>query len=257
MILKSMKYLFIVILTSLSLWGCATVVNTSLLGPSARMDYAMKLYNNEDYQQAIKEFQAIVLQYPGNSVVDSAQYYLGQSHFKRGEFILAAYEYSKLIKNMPSSKMVPDAQYMLADSYYNLSPYFALDQRYTKKAIDEFQAFIDFFPTDSRVPDAEKKIAEMNDKLAHKEYNTAYIYEKLEDYKAALMYYDFVLDTYHDTKYAPLAMYDKIKLLIFRKNNTEALAEISKVSDRYPDDSHAKEVKKLKTSLEENLSASK
>ncbi len=241
----------------LYLWGCSASIDTSQLPPSQRYEYAVKLYHDKDYQEALKEFQAIVLQYPGNVIIDSSQYYLGMTRYQRGEYILGAYEFSRLIKNMPSSKLVPIAQYMLAECYYKLSPYFELDQKYTRKAISEFQAFIDFFPADPKVPDAEKKIAEMNDKLAHKEYHTAYIYNKMDYYKAALIYYNLVIDNYHETKYGPLAMLDKINLLISRKRNDEALASISKFIDLYPNDSHIKEVQKLKSSLEDKLSAAK
>ena len=170
---------------------------------------------------------------------------------------MAAYEFSRLIKNMPSSKLVSESQYMLAECYYRLSPDYSLDQKYTKKAVEEFQAFIDFFPTDSKVPEAEKKIIEMNDKIAYKEYTTAYIYNKLEYYQAALDYYDYVVENYHDTQYAPLSMYSKIKLLALRKRNSEAIAAIAKFIEKYPDDSHIKEMEVLKSSLEEKLSAAK
>ena len=83
------------------------------------------------------------------------------SRFKRGELILAAFEFSKLIKNMPVSEFVPQAQFMLAESYYELSPNYTLDQKYTKKAIEEYQAFLDFFPANPSVPEAEKKIREL------------------------------------------------------------------------------------------------
>ena len=252
-----MKNILIVFIFSLLLWGCANSVNTANFTPSQKLAYAIKLYNNEDYEDAVKEFQSIILQYPGNEVVDDAQYYLGETRFKRKEYILAAYEFSKLIKNMPSSKHLADAQFMLADCYYQLSPNYALDQKYTKKAISEFQAFIDFFPTNAKVPEAEKKIVTMNNKLAHKEYNTAYIYERMEDYKAAEMYYDYVLDSYHDTKYAPMAMYAKIQLLIDRDRNDDALSEASKFIEKYPQNSRIEEVKDLKKSLEKKLTASK
>jgi len=253
-----MKFLsFFVLAAALIYWGCSASIDTSQLPVSQRYEYAVKLYNNRDYQEALKEFQAIILQYPGNGIVDSAQYYLGMTRYERGEYILGAYEFSRLIKNMPSSKLVPISQYMLAESYYQLSPYFELDQKYTKKAISEFQAFIDFFPTDPKVPEAEKKIADLNDKLAHKVYHTAYIYNKMDYYKAALIYYNMVIDIYHDTQYGPLAMYDKINLLIEHKRNDEALASISKFIDLYPNDSHLKEIQKIKSSIEEKLSAAK
>lgn len=238
-------------------WSCSSSIDTANLSAEERYNYALKLFNDEDYEEALKEFQAIVLQFPGNAVVDDAQYYLGLSRYERHEYILAAYEFSKLIKNMSSSEWVDEAQLMLAECYYNISPNYSLDQTYTKKSIEEYQAFIDFFPTNPKVPDAEKKINELNEKLARKEYNTAYIYEKLEYYKAALLSYENVIETYHDTKYAPLAMYDKINLLIKRGRNEEALNEIGKFLERYPNDSKAEDVENIKSSLENKLSAAR
>jgi len=252
-----MKKILLLILISLYLAGCASTEETLTYDADARLKFAMALYDDEDYLNAVNEFQAILLQFPGNAIADDAQYYLAMSRFKRGEFVLAAFEFSKLIKNMLASDYIPEAQYMLAECYYQLSPDYSLDQKYTIKAIEEFQAFIDFFPTNNRVAEAENKIVELNEKLAHKEYNNAYIYERLEYYTAALKYYDNVIETYHDTKYAPMAMYDKIKLLIERNRSSEALAEITKFLNRYPDNLRVGELQQLKSSLENKLSAAR
>jgi outer membrane protein assembly factor BamD len=217
----------------------------------------MKLYNNEDYLDAIQEFQAIIMQYPGNAIIDSAQYYLAESRYQRGEYILGAYEFSKLIKTMPASKLIPDAQFMLADCYYELSPDYRLDQQYTRKAVEEFQAFIDFFPTNGKVKEAEQKINELNDKLAHKEYNTANLYNIMGDDEASIIYYTKVVDDYHDTQYAPVALYDEINLLVSIDKNKKALEEIAKFLERYPNNNRADELQKLKTSIEVKLSSSK
>lgn len=236
-------------------WGCGSTEETINMNAEERFTYAKNLYDNEDYEEAVNEFTNIVLQYPGSPVVDDAQYYLGMTRFQRKEYILAAYEFSKLIKNMPASELVAVSQYQLAECYYFLSPDFTLDQKYTRSAIKEFQSFIDYFPTDPKVPDAEVKLNELNDKLAHKEYNTAYIYEKLEDYKAALQYYNNVIEIYHDTKYAPMAMYSKIKVLIARNRNPEAFDEINRFLSRYPDDNKIKELQDLRNALEKNVTA--
>lgn len=254
MIMK--KVLLLIIFTAI-FWGCSSSLDTVNFSADEKLAYAITLYEDEDYEEAVNEFQAIVLQYPGNPVVDDAQYYLGMTRFKRGEYILAAYEFSKLVKNMPASEFIPQGQYMLAECYYQLSPHFTLDQKYTKKAIEEFQAFIDFFPSNEKIGEAEEKINELNEKLAHKAFENARIYEKLEYYTAALSYYDNVLDIYHDTPYASLAMYNKIKLLIDRNRNQEALTEISKFIQRYPDNSRVGEMQELKSSLENKLSASR
>jgi outer membrane protein assembly factor BamD len=235
-------------------WGCSGSIDTVNVSPEERLQYAIKLYEEEDDEEAVKEFEAILLQYSGSSIVDDAQYYLAQTRFLREEYIIAAYEFSKLIKNMPASSFVSDSQYMLAECYYQLSPNYNLDQTYTIKAIDEFQAFIDFFPLNEKVQDAEARIHELNLKLAEKDYTIANIYAKLDYYTASMKYYDQVVETYHDTEYAPKALFSKIMLLMEREREDEALTEMKKFMLLFPEDEEAEYIGELKTSLEEKIS---
>lgn len=247
------KYLFAFFILSLIIWGCGTTNDLSDLTPDDRLKNAISLYQDEEYVDAATEFEAILLQYPGSSIVDDAQYYVGLCKYQTEEYIIAAYEFSKLIKNMPASDFVSDAQFMLSESYYELSPNYNLDQKYTKKAIEEYQAFIDFFPLNEKVAEAEKNISELNEKLAKKEYTIAVIYEKLTYYNASIKYFDAVIETYHDTPYAPKAMYEKIELLMDREREDEALAEMRKFVRLYPDDENFIEIENLKNSLEAKL----
>lgn len=249
-----MKNTLILIFFTLFLFACSSTLDTTNMTPEERLAYAKSLYEQEDYEEAVKEFDAIILQYPGSSIVDDAQYYLAMTRFKREEYILAGYQFSRLIKGMPSSEYLADAQYMLADCYYELSPDFTLDQQYSKKAVEEFQVFIDFFPLNPKVAEAESKIKELNDKMAKKEYESARIYNKMEYYIAAEKYYDNVMEIYHDTQYAPLALYDKINLLIDRNREKDALAEAQKFLSKYPQHQNYADVEKIKSSLESKLS---
>lgn len=243
--LRLLSLLLLILLVT----ACGDGVNTNLFSPEEYFEYARDLYVDEDYEEALKEFQSILLQYPGSTITDDAQYFLAMTYFKREEFILAAYEFSKLIRDIPASEFVPEAQYMLAESYYQLSPNYQLDQSYTKKSIEEFQAFIDFFPVDSKVEEAEAKIKELNIKLAHKAYSNAYIYERMEYYRAALKYYENVANTYHDTEYAPQALYRKIKINLSEEHTEAALKDIKSFLQKYPDDTNALEVAELEQEL--------
>ena len=247
------KYFLISSAFLLLIWGCGSTRDLSDLSPDSRLEQAIKLYQEEDFQDAATEFEALLLQYPGSSIIDDAQYYLGMCKFQREEYILSAFEFSKLIKNMPASEFIADAQFMLAESYYELSPDYTLDQKYSKKAIEEYQAFVDFFPLNQRVAEAERKISELNDKLARKEYSIAVIYEKMDYYTASLKYYDAVVEIYHDTQYAPMALYRKIKLLMDREREDEALKEMRKFVSMYPEDKNFNEIDGLKNSLEAKL----
>lgn len=249
-----MKNIFALLFFTLFFFACSSSFDTTNMGPEEKLAYAIKLYEQEDSEEAVQEFEAIILQYPGSSIIDDANYYLAMTRFQREEYIIAAYQFSKLIKSMPSSEFLDDAQYMLANCYYELSPDFPLDQQYSKKAVEEFQVFIDFFPLNPKVAEAETKIKELNDKLARKEYEAARIYDKMEYYLAAIKYYDGVMEIYHDTQYAPLALYDKINLLVERKRDSEALAESQKFIQKYPQHPNIVNVEKIKSSLESKLS---
>lgn len=237
-----MKKLLSILLILANIWACSSSRDTANMTPDEHFGYAMELYNDMDYELAISEFQTILLQYPGSIVNDDAQYYLGLAYFNKEQFLLSAYEFSKLIRDIPGSPFVPDAQYMLAEAYYRLSPPYPLDQAYTKKAIEEFQAFIEFFPTNERVEEAEIKIREMNDKLAEKEYRSAMIYEKMGYNLAAIEYYGGVVESYHDTRFAPLALYNKIQLQLQRNMTGAALRDITDFLSRYPSHPRAVEL---------------
>jgi len=247
------KQVSLILLMGITFWQCSSSINTTDLGPEERLNYAVGLYEDEDYEEALNEFQSLLLQYPGSIIVDDTQYYLGMTRYQRAEYIVAAYEFSKLIRNMPASEFVSKSQYMLAESYYQLSPNFNLDQQYTKKAIVELQAFIDYFPLNEKVAEAENQINELNKKLAKKEYKTAVIYEKLEYYNASIKYLNNVVETYHDTPYAAMASYSKILLLMEREREDEAYAEMKKFLLLFPDDENYEEVEEMKNSLDAQL----
>lgn len=245
-----MKKLLIVVPFLLLLIGCAANVDVASLSQEARYKYAMDFFADEEYEMAIKELESFLLQYPGSELSDDAQFHLGQAHFKKKEYLLGAYEFSKLIKNMPASQYLGESQYMLASCYEKLSPPYPLDQKYTKKAIDEFQAFIDFFPADPKVAQADSSIKVLFIKLAEKEINSAKIYERMEYFTAAINTYGKVAESYHDTQFAPEALYKKINLLIQKNRPAEARQDIEVFLNRYPKDNRVGDIEKLLKELD-------
>jgi len=239
------KIYFLAIPLIFSFYACSSKVDTTVLNAEDHFNYAMELYNDEDYEMALAEFQSILLQYPASPINDDAQYYLGMTYYQREQYLLSAYEFSKLIRDIPTSTFVGDAQFMLADCYYALSPNYQLDQSYTSKAMEEFQAFIDYFPTDARADEAEKKISELNYKLANKVYHAARIYDKMEYYTAAITYYSKVVDTYHDTEFAPKALYYRMQIYLRKLRVEDAIKDMAYFINRYPDDLYIEEVQEL------------
>jgi outer membrane protein assembly factor BamD len=245
----------VLIVAALLVAGCSSKEATVEMTLEQRYEAAMKLFNDGDYREAIDAFRIITLQFQGSALADDAQYYLAESHYCAGEYVLAAYEFETLYKTMPTSEYVPRARFERALCYFELSPKASLDQDYTRKAIDEFQAFIEYYPTDPRVPEAEAKIAELNTKLAKKMYDSAVIYMKMEYYRSAAVYFDLVLERYHDTQYAEPALLAKAEALAARKQYEEARESLELYLERYPQSPERSDAESLLNSVKEALVA--
>jgi outer membrane protein assembly factor BamD len=197
--------------------------------PEKAFRIAKSKFDDKDYLDAINDFSFIKIKFPGSSVSDRAQFYLAESYFHRDEFILAAYEYENMLKNYPLSSLMPDTRYKLGLCYYNLSPKYSLDQEFTRYAIEELQLYIELYPEDKNIADAEIKLKDLKDKLAYRSYRTGVLYTKMQDYKAAAIYFKSVYDEYVDSDWADDAMVAEAEALINAKKYDEA----KKVLDRF------------------------
>jgi outer membrane protein assembly factor BamD len=219
--------------------------------PEKAMVVAMKNYDKKDYLQAIDDFSFIKIKFSGTKVADKAQYYLAMCYYQRKEYILAASEFESLLKNFSTSPFAIQGRYQLAMCYYGLSPDFSLDQIYTKYAIVEFQNFLELFPNEKLAPDAEGKIKELKNKLAYKDYKSGVLYMKMENYKAAIYYFENVLQEYFETDYADDALYGKIQALIYKNKTEDALKEVERFEKKFPKSEYLNRVERIKDNLKD------
>ena len=217
--------------------------------PDGAIAIAKKHYDKKDYLDAIDDFSIIKIKFSGTKIIDKSQFYLGMCYYQREEYILGAYEFDYLLKNYATSSYITQARYQLAMCYYNLSPKYDLDQIYTHYAISEFQNYLELYPNDKKASDAESKIKELKNKLAYKELKSGDLYSKMGDYKAALYYYEHVLQDYFDSDYADVSLYSKIQLLISRNRIPEAKSEIERFERKFPKSKLLSNVAKLKENL--------
>jgi outer membrane protein assembly factor BamD len=246
--------LFIILIISA---GCGSKEATKQLSAEEQYALGMKDFKAEDYLAAIEEFKVVSLQYQGSNVADSAQFYLAECRYLREEFILAAFEYDVLLRSMPSSIFVSRARFRRATCFYELSPESYLDQNYAHKAIDEYQAFLEYHPTDTLASLAGQRISELNKVLAQKDYENGITYMHMEYYKAATYYFDLVLDKYHDTQYAEPALLKKAEALSNRKKYTDAKEAIDKFCAKYPASSLKSDANRLKKDIETGIRENK
>jgi outer membrane protein assembly factor BamD len=240
--------LLLVLITAAT--GCGESSQTLENKSSAdRFREGMAELEDEDYEQARQLFEVIVLQDPASEFADDAQFYLGESYFRNEDYKLAALHYNRLRTSFPSSPFYKMALFRAAESYDNSSLPFDRDQTDTKYAIDQYDGFMSLYPSDTLVAEARQRKEALRSKLARKEYSIAEQYASFEDFKAALLYYDRVIELYPDTEFFQLATLGKSKALSELNRPDEALKVINHFINEHPGSTLLSEAQKLKAEL--------
>lgn len=252
--MKLLKYYIplFALLAAVIISGCSsskTSINTD--DPVKAFDIAKRKFDRGDYVDAIEDFSFIKIRFTGTEISDKVQYYLAYSYYNQKEYMLAAYEFDNFLKNFPLSELYPDGKYMMGATYYALSPKFSLDQEYTKEALTELLVFTELYPQHKNVPDAEKKIKELRNKLAYRDFYTAENYMKTDNYKAASLYYQAVYDNYIDSDWADDAMVGQAEAYINGRKYEEANKVLEKFYKLFPKSDQKSKADRLKSRINE------
>ena len=236
----------------LVLTGCGKHKIKPNISGEERMKIAEEMFNDGDYLDARTQFRIVILNSPGGTLSDKAQFYYAECHFKVKEYILAIAEYEKTTRIYANSEYVDDAQYQIGMSYYKLSPKAALDQSYTEKAIEEFQKFLEDYPGSDLVPKTNEYMRKCRDKLAQKNFKNGESYRKRALFRSALVYYDFVLDNYYDTKFAEKSLWEKAECYRQLSEAEQAEKFYQLYLEKYPDNVKAEKAKEFLSSIKAN-----
>lgn len=205
--------------------------NEELIQPNDSLEVAYEkaynLYEKEDYNKAAEAFETVIQVGRGSDIAQNAQYYLAESYFNDERYLLAASEYERHASQYPRSEVREEVDFKQALSYYHLSPRYRLDQEYTRTAIDRFRLFNSRYSESDRVDEAQEYISELRSKLARKIYSSGELYMRIDQYPAAIVYFDLAIDRYPDSEWAEEALVGKINAFITYANNS--------IEDRQPE----------------------
>lgn len=236
-------------LTIILLCSCGSGESINYRDPESIFKAGIAALNDNDYFEAQKMFDIIRLQYGTTQYADDAQFYLAEMNFKKKDFVIAAFNYSMVLRNYPSSDYAKRALYNSALCYNELSPPPDRDQEYTRKAIQAFSEFQTVYPNDSLSIESSKNIILLRNKLGEREYNTALIYRKLFSWKAAIVYYDTVIEEFTDTEYYEPAYLGKIEVLKELRRYDDARATIEQYRQKFPKGKLLGEISSLESGL--------
>lgn len=234
-------------------------------------DYELKFtkaneyYEKGDYTRAVALYDELITIYKGTGKAEELFIKYSYCYFHNKDFVSAGHYFSSFAQTFRNSTYTEEAEYMAAYCYFKDSPPPSLDQSNTMKAIAEMQAFINRYPSSSRVKEANEIIELLRDKLEEKSYQSAKLYFQLENYKAAIQALKISAQEYPDSRHR-----EEILFLILKSSYLLAENSIeSKKTERYqntekeyynfvaafPESQNRKEADRLKEKTEAYLAA--
>lgn len=224
----------LLILISLLL-SCSREAVREQAPPRDQFEDAMKLFEEEKFFKAQTQLQRIIYSYPGQTFIDTAQYYLAVSLYNMEKYPEAVGEFRRLLTAYPVSPFADDAQFQLGMCHFEQSPRYSRDQDETYRAVDEFTEFLNRYPQSPLVGEARERLEMLYDKLARKMFRSGELYLKLNDYEPALLYFDLVRDNYPQTEWAQYALYYSGKAQMKMGRKSDALTTFQDFVTAFPD----------------------
>ncbi len=160
----------------------------------------IELYKKGEYDDAKDYLKEAIYKAKGLTTEELmyARYYLANIYYKDENYVDAIVEFEEFLSLFPTSPLVPEVLYKLADSYLKVSPDPDRDLTYSKKALEKAEELISKYPNSKYTKKAKEIIKKVkNMEIKHYE-NIAYLYNRLGKYFSSARYYQYILDEYSD-----------------------------------------------------------
>lgn len=150
--------------------------------PDYKYQKALEYFNNRQYVRSQTILEDVASYYKGTERSQDVLIYLSRSYMGQKDYTSASDYFQAYIRNYPKGKYIVEARFQVGHCYYLESPDARLDQELTRKGIQFFTEFVEYYPESPYAEQAYKEMNEMYDKLAYKEYLNAKLYYNLGTY---------------------------------------------------------------------------
>jgi outer membrane protein assembly factor BamD len=227
-----------------------------------KFEKANKLYEEKDFDRCIVLYEQIYQHAPKSGEGELAYYRLAKSYYEIEDFYMSSYYFGQYIQRYPYSVKNEEAYFLMALSSVKNSPEYSLDQTETEGAINTVQQFVDRYPNSTLVDSCNRVIDRLRFKIELKEYEHVKLYDRTENYRAAVTAGDIFIENYSKSKFVEEVYYLVVKnsyLLSVNSIETKKVERIEKTWERitnfailYPNSSYLKDVKAIESKLKQS-----
>ncbi|HTR66858.1 MAG TPA: outer membrane protein assembly factor BamD, partial [Terriglobales bacterium] len=162
-------------------------------------DRAMDAMKHNKFDVARMTLQTMINTYPDSEYIARAKLSVADSWYAEGgstALAQAEAEYDDFITFFPNMPEAAEAQLKIANIHYQQMDKPDRDFTHAMRAEDEYRKLILQFPDSKLVPEAKKKLLEVQEVLAQREYEIGRFYYLRESYPAAIARLHSVVDRY-------------------------------------------------------------
>jgi outer membrane assembly lipoprotein YfiO len=191
---------------------------------------SLKAYTKHNWDDAVAGFEKLTLELPAHdTLLSRSQYYLGEAHEHRAEYLLAAQSYSRLAESFPDDSLADRALYNAGRSYQKMWHRPALDASNGEAALTSYQQLLSLYPGSALAADANNQIGRLDEWFAQKDYANGVHYYKRHAYDSAIIYLKDVVKNYPTTataRRAQLKLVDAYRAIRYRDDANDVCAQL-------------------------------
>ncbi|MCX5668028.1 MAG: outer membrane protein assembly factor BamD [Candidatus Omnitrophica bacterium] len=182
--------------------------------------------------RAVEIFKKIVENAPYGKFAEESQFKLGEALKKSERYEEAVQAFHKLVEDYPKSKLITQAMYEESQCAYKASLRPAYDAAATDNAIKTFEKFVDKNKDSDLAKNADITMKRLRDNVSEKSFKAAEFYEAQGKTRAAIVYYQDVIDTYPESAFVDRA---KAKIEALKAKETKKAAAPVFLSKKKPE----------------------
>ena len=170
-----------------SIFSCKSQYEALLNSTDSDAKYAaaFEFFNQGKYNKASQLFESLSTITSGTERDDTVQYYWGLSNYRSRDYYTAETNFSNFMMNFPRSPFCETARYLRLDCLYRSTLRYELDQVPTHTAISSITEYMSEYPNSPYIEVCSNMLTDLNERLDRKALESAKLYYKMEDYKAA------------------------------------------------------------------------
>jgi outer membrane protein assembly factor BamD len=248
---------------TISLTGCDPYKKLAKSDAIADKDSAASAYyRHRKYDQAVYLYEELMAVYRGHPRMEEMYYKYAYCRYFLGELVTAAFYFEDYSQKYPQSKHAEEFEFMTAKCYYQISDPYNLDQKYTYKAINQFQLFLSRHPDTGHKAKSMEYLSELRERLAKKAFEQANLYHRIGYHKAGVEAFKVMIDEFPDSKFREEAQFLLVKSAVGLAATSvnskrlerydEAMEFQEKFVQKFPSSNFAGEAEKLRLEIERN-----